>query len=96
MYSRVYQASNGTVELLPQVEHQNEAIDWARLSTIEIAKELIDESMKAVFMNVQDAMNKLAVQPDWKPHTLGKRIQMLNSDYALHIIYYIILCVVIY
>ena len=79
MFLRVYQASNGTVELLTQVEHQKEAIDWARLSTSEIAKELNDESIKAVIMNVQDAMNKLAVQPDWKPHTLGTRIQQLKE-----------------
>jgi hypothetical protein len=79
MFSRVYQASNGTVELLTKVEYHKDAIDWARLSTSEIAKELNDESMKAVFKNVQDAMDKMAVQPDWKPHTLGNRIQSLKE-----------------
>jgi hypothetical protein len=54
-----------------------EAIDWARLSTSKIAKELNVESMKAVVMNVKDAMDKMAVQPDWKPHTLGNRIEQL-------------------
>jgi hypothetical protein len=35
------------VELLMQVEHHKEAIDWARLSTSKIAKELNNENMKA-------------------------------------------------
>jgi hypothetical protein len=49
-------------------------MDWAQLSTSKIAKELNNKSMEEVFINPQDAYDKLAVQPDWKPHTLGKRM----------------------
>ena len=77
MFTRVYQACNGTVELYVQTVHHKEAMDWARLSTSEIAKELNDKSMEEVFLKPQDAYDKLAVQPDWKPHTLGKRIEHL-------------------
>jgi hypothetical protein len=83
MFSRVYQASIGTVELLTMIEYHKDAIDRARLSTSEIAKELNDESMKAVFKNVQDAMAKMAAQPDQKPHTLGNRIQYLKEPVTI-------------
>jgi hypothetical protein len=75
MFTRVYQAKSGTVEMYVESVHHKEAMDWARLSTSEIAKELNDKSMKEVFVNPQDAYNKLAVQPKGKPHTLGKRIE---------------------
>jgi hypothetical protein len=78
MFHRIYQAQNGTVELYVTSGHHKEAIDWARLSTSEIAKELSDHSMPEVFIDPKDAFDKLAVQPDWKPHTLGKRIEHLN------------------
>jgi hypothetical protein len=33
--------------------------------------------MEETFFNRKDAYDKLAVQPDWKPHTLAKRIENL-------------------
>jgi hypothetical protein len=77
MFTRVYQACNGTVELYVETVHHKEAMDWACLSTSEIAKELNDKSMEEVFVNPPDAYDKLGVQPDWKPHTLGKCIKHL-------------------
>jgi hypothetical protein len=77
MFTRVYQAINGTVELYTTATNHKEAIDWARLSTSEIAKELNDKSMEEIFTNSKDAYDKLAVQPDWKPHTLAQRIENL-------------------
>jgi hypothetical protein len=77
MFTRIYHPNNGTIELyLPATNHK-EAIDWARLSTSEIAKELNDKSMEEIFTNPKDAYDKMAVQPDWKPHTLAKRIEQL-------------------
>ena len=80
MFSRVYQTQNGLVELYTPTEHHKEAIDWARLSTSEIAKELNDKSMAEIFINPQDALGKMAVQPEWKPHTLAKRIEELATQ----------------
>ena len=82
MYTRVNQAYNGTVKLYMETVHYKEAMDWACLSTSEIAKELNDKSMEEVFVNPQDAYDKLAVQPDWKPYTLGKRIKHLVTPEA--------------
>ena len=82
MFTRVYQACNGTVELYVETAHHKEAMDWARLSTSEIAKELNDKSMEEFFLDPKDAYDKLAVQPDWKPHTLGKRIEHLVTPEA--------------
>ena len=77
MFSRVYQVQNGLVELYTPTENHKEAIDWARLSTSASAKELNDKSMAEIFINPKDALEKMAVQPDWKPHTLAKRIEQL-------------------
>ena len=77
MFSRVYQPKNGTIELYTPIANHKGAIDWARLSTSDIAKELNDKSMEEIFTNPKDAYDKLAVQPDWKPHTLAKRIKNL-------------------
>ena len=77
MFSRVYQAQISLVEFYTPIENYKEAIDWARLWTSEIAKELNDKSMIEVFIDRQDAFDKMAVQPDWKPHTLAKRIEQL-------------------
>jgi hypothetical protein len=76
-FSRVYQLQNGTVELYTPIANHMEAIDWAQLSTSEIAKEHNDKSMEEIFINPKDAYNKLAVQPDCRPHTLAKRIKHL-------------------
>jgi hypothetical protein len=65
------------VELYTPATIHKEAIDWARLSMSKIAKELNDKSMEEIFMNPKDALDKMAVQPDWKPHTLAKRIEQL-------------------
>jgi hypothetical protein len=78
MFTRVYQAENGTVEMYVESGQHKEAMDWARLSTSEIAKELNDTSMEEVFVNPKDAYDKYAIQPEWKPHTLGKRIEQYN------------------
>jgi hypothetical protein len=72
MFTRLYQACNGTVELYVETVHHNEAMDWACPSTSKIAKALNDKSMEEVFANPQDAYDKLAVHPEWKSHTLGK------------------------
>ena len=77
MFTRIYQPKNGTIELYTPAPNHKEAIDWARLSTSEIAKELNDKSMEEIFQNPKDAFDKMAVQPDWKPHTLAKRIEQL-------------------
>jgi hypothetical protein len=77
MFTRIYHPTNGTIELYTPAKNHKEAIDWARLSTSEIAKELNDKSMEAIFTNPKDAYDKMAVQPDWKPHTLAKRIEQL-------------------
>ena len=77
MFSRVYQAINGTVELYTPTSNHKEALDWARVSTSDIAKELNDKSMEEIFVNPKDAYEKMAIQPDWKPHTLARRIEQL-------------------
>jgi hypothetical protein len=77
MFSRIYKPKNGTIELYTPIANHKEALDWARLSTSDIAKELNDKSMEEIFINPKDAYDKLAVQPDWKPHTLAKRIENL-------------------
>jgi hypothetical protein len=79
MFSRVYQAQNGSVELYSLTKNHKGAIDWARLSTSEIAKEVSDKSMKEIFLDHQDALDKMAVQPDWKPYTLAKQIEQLAT-----------------
>jgi hypothetical protein len=38
MFSRVYQPKNGTIELYTPIANHKEAINWARLSTSDIAK----------------------------------------------------------
>jgi hypothetical protein len=77
MFTRIYTVQNGTIELYTKAANHKEAVDWARLSTSEIAKEANDKSMEEIFMNPKDAYDKLAIQPDWKPHTLAKRIEQL-------------------
>jgi hypothetical protein len=77
MFSTIYKPKNGTIELYTTIANHKEAIDWARLSTSDIAKELNDKSMEEIFINPKDAYDKLAVQPDWKPHTLAKQIENL-------------------
>ena len=80
MFTRIHEAVHGLVELYTTKENYKEAIDWARLATSEIAKELNDKSMEATFINVEDAENALATQPDWTPHTLAKRIENLEPS----------------
>jgi hypothetical protein len=80
MFTRIYEARNGLVELYVKPQHHKEAIDWARLATSEIAKELSDRSMKEIFVDVEDATNQLATQPDWKPHTLSQRVEHLKPS----------------
>jgi predicted ribosome quality control (RQC) complex YloA/Tae2 family protein len=83
MFTRVYQQGcNGTVELYVEAAHHKEALDRARLSPSEIAKELHEKSMEEFFLDPQDAYDKMAVQPGWKPHTLGKRIKHLVTPDA--------------
>jgi hypothetical protein len=43
---------------------------------------LNEKSMEEFFINPQDAYDKMAVQPEWKPHTLGKRIEHLVTPEA--------------
>ena len=80
MFTRIHEAFNGLVELYVKPEHHKEAIDWARLATSEIAKELSDRSMREIFIDVEDANNQLATNPDWKPHTLSQRVEHLNPS----------------
>jgi tryptophanyl-tRNA synthetase len=77
MFSRIYKPKNGKIKLYTPIANHKEAINWARLSTSDIAKELNDKSMEEIFINPKDVYDKLAVQPDWKPHTLAKQIENL-------------------
>ena len=77
MFTRIHEAVYGLVELYTTPTNHKEAIDWARLATSEIAKELNDESMAATFLDIEEAENALATNPDWTPHTLAKRIENL-------------------
>ena len=84
MFTRIHEASNGLVELYVTPDNHKEAIDWARLATSEIAKELSDQSMKEVFIEPEDAYNQLALNPDWKPHTLAQRVEHLTPSESPH------------
>ena len=80
MFTRIHEARNGLVELYMTPSNHKEVIDWARLATSEIAKELSDTSIYEVFIDVQDANNQLATNPDWTPHTLAKRVEHLTPS----------------
>jgi hypothetical protein len=84
MFARIHEASNGLVELYVTPDNHKEAIDWARLATSEIAKELSDQSMEEVFIDPEDAYNQLALNPDWKPHTLAQRVEHLTPSKSPH------------
>jgi hypothetical protein len=58
---RIYQPKNGTIELYTPATNHKESIDWARLLTSEIAKELNDKSMEEIILNPKDAFDKMAV-----------------------------------
>jgi hypothetical protein len=79
MFIRIYQANNGNVELYVATAHFKDAIDWARLSTSKIAKNAIEESLKGLFFDKADTRGKRENQPDWTPHTLGKRVELLAT-----------------
>jgi hypothetical protein len=84
MFTRIHEASNGLVELYVTPDNHKEAVDWARLATSEIVKELSDQSMKEVFIDPEDAYNQLALNPDWKPHTLAQRVEHLTPSGSPH------------
>lgn len=82
MFTRVYSAVNGVVELHVKKENIKEATDWARLATSEIASELNDHSMIEVFINPHEAMESIGDNPEWKPHSLGAKIDKLAEPTA--------------
>ena len=77
MFTRVYEATGGSVELHTHKNTYKEATDWARLATSEIATQLNNASMKSVFWDPADADTLRATQPVWKPHTLSARVERL-------------------
>jgi hypothetical protein len=80
MFTRIHEACNGLVELYVKPENHKEVIDWARLATSEIMKELSDKSANEIFIDVEDANNQFAKNPDWKPHTLSQRVEHLTPS----------------
>ena len=82
MFSRVYEAVNGSVELHVPKENLKEATDWARLAVSVIAAELTDAGLQNIFENPQEAMDFMAIAPTWKPHTLASTINQLDEPQA--------------
>ena len=80
MFTRIHEACNGLVELYVKPENHKEVIDWARLATSEIMKELSDKSINEIFIDVEDANNQFATNPEWKPHTLSQRVEHLTPS----------------
>ena len=83
MFNRVYPPESGVVELQTASENLTEAIDWARLATSEIGKQLNATSMSLVFQDPEQASQLTETQPDWKPHQLGKKVATYEEpDYV--------------
>ena len=77
MFTRVYSATDGHVELHVQKHNFKEANDWARLATSQVAGQLNDESIAKVFIDPDEAMCAYSIAPDWKPHSLAAKVAAL-------------------
>ena len=71
MFTRVYCAVGGVVELHVHKESFKEAIEWVRLATSEIALQLSEDKMGEVFLDPKTAQETIATNPEWKPHSLS-------------------------
>ena len=77
MFTRVYSATNGTVELHAHKKNFKEATDWARLAVSQVAGQLNDASIDKVFVNPDEAMYEYSSAPEWKPHSLAAKVEAL-------------------
>ena len=77
MFTRVYSAIDGHVELHVQKHNFKEANDWARLATSQVAGQLNDESIAKVFIDPDEAMCAYSIAPEWKPHSLAAKVAAL-------------------
>ena len=76
MFTRVYHAVEGVVELHVNKGNIKETTEWARLATSEIAMQLSDDRMEEVFLDPKAAFDTIATNPEWKPHSLSAIIDM--------------------
>ena len=83
MFTRVYGAVNGVVELHSTKDNIKEATDWARLANSEIGRLTNEEGMHAVFMHPEEALDAMESLPAWKPHSLSARIELLAEPAEL-------------
>jgi hypothetical protein len=84
IFTRIHEACNGLVELYVKPENHQKVIDWARLATSEIMKELLDKSIHEIFIDVEDANNQFATNPNCKPHIPLQRVKHLTPSETLH------------
>ena len=77
MFTRVYGAVGGVVELHTQKNNIKEATEWARLATKEIAGQLNGEGLTAVFTYPEEALDAMESLPAWKPHSLSARVEIM-------------------
>ena len=77
MFTRVYGAVDGVVELHAHKNNIKEATDWARLATKEIAGQLNAEGLTAVFTYPEEALDAMESLPAWKPHALSARVEIM-------------------
>ena len=79
MFTRVYGAVNGVVELHTSPENIKEAIEWARLAKKEIAGQLNGNSMIEVFEDPEEALDAMDTLPSWKPHSLSEKVALMDE-----------------
>ena len=79
MFTRVYGAVQGVVELHTDKDNIKEAIEWTRLAKKEIAGQLNEASMHEVFEDTEAALDAMESMPAWKPHSLSARVEMMEE-----------------
>ena len=77
MFTRVYPAENGVVELHAKKENIKEATDWARLAMREIAAQTDEVGMTEIFNYPEEALDAMETMPAWKPHSLSAKVDLL-------------------
>ncbi|WP_317201739.1 hypothetical protein [Janthinobacterium sp.] len=77
MFTRVYGAVDGIVELHAHKDNIKEATEWARLAKREIAEQLNTIGMTEVFIYPEEALDAMESLPAWKPHSLSARIDLM-------------------
>ena len=82
MFTRVYGAVNGVVELHTTKESFKEATDWARLAIREIGRQTDEAGMYEIFLNPEEALDAMESLPAWKPHSLSARVELLAEPSA--------------